>query len=278
MLLNENNVQEILVKPAQTKAVFIYFFVNAPECEKATLAVKQAIPADNDYVSLVEADVSTPVGQAVAAQLGLQSVPTLVVLQNSTPVDGAQGSEIETKVFEMVRKYLPTESDNLMREALTQEASGNLADALALANKAYGIEPNRLDIKFIYARLCIKTKNLEKAHELLDNPGREEQGSQEYKDLISSLTLAEEAADSPEIRDLQKAYEENPQDTETIKKLAVALSNGGRNEEALNLLFEILKKDLSNIEIKQTFLDILSTLSGNPLQKTFRRKLYTLMY
>ena len=103
MLLNENNVQEILVKPAQTKAVFIYFFVDAPECEKATLAVKQAIPVDNDYVSLVEADVNTPVGQAVAAQLGLQSVPTLVVLQNSTPVDGAQGSEIETKVFEMVK-------------------------------------------------------------------------------------------------------------------------------------------------------------------------------
>ncbi len=278
MLLNENNVQEILVKPAQTKAVFIYFFVDAPECEKATLAVKQAIPVDNDYVSLVEADVNTPVGQAVAAQLGLQSVPTLVVLQNSTPVDGAQGSEIETKVFEMVKKYQPTEADNLMREALTSEASGNLADALLLANKAYNIEPNRLDIKFIYARLCIKTKNLEKAHELLDNPGREEQNSQEYKDLISSLTLAEEAADSPEIRDLQKTYEENPQDMDIAKKLAVALSNGGRNEEALNILFEILKKDLSNAEIKQTFLDILSTLSGNPLQKTFRRKLYTLMY
>ena len=149
---------------------------------------------------------------------------------------------------------------------------------MLLANKAYNIEPNRLDIKFIYARLCIKTKNLEKAHELLDNPGREEQNSQEYKDLISSLTLAEEAADSPEIRDLQKTYEENPQDMDIAKKLAVALSNGGRNEEALNILFEILKKDLSNAEIKQTFLDILSTLSGNPLQKTFRRKLYTLMY
>ena len=278
MLLNENNVQEILVKPAQTKAVFIYFFVDAPECEKATLAVKQAIPVDNDYVSLVEADVNPPVEKAVAAQLGLQSVPTLVVLQNSTPVDGAQGSEIETKVFEMVKKYQPTEADNLMREALTSEASGNLADALLLANKAYNIEPNRLDIKFIYARLCIKTKNLEKAHELLDNHGREEQNSQEYKDLISSLTLAEEAADSPEIRDLQKTYEENPQDMDIAKKLAVALSNGGRNEEALNILFEILKKDLSNAEIKQTFLDILSTLSGNPLQKTFRRKLYTLMY
>ena len=92
------------------------------------------------------------------------------------------------------------------------------------------------------------------------------------------MTLAEQAADSPQIRDLQKAYAEHPDDMTILNQLAISLSEGGRYEEALNMLFEVLKKDLNNNEIKKTFLDILNTLNGNPLQKTFRRKLYTLMY
>lgn len=279
MLIDENNVQELLVKASENKAVFIYFFVkDAPECQKATDAVKANVPENNEYVSLAEADVSSEVGQAIAMQLGLRSVPTLVVLKKAQPVDAIQGDDIPVKVAELVKKYMPSKADNLMREALEAEAQNNLAEAMQKALSAYEEDSNRMDLKFMLARICIKTKNLEKAHELLDNAGREEQSSQEYKDLISSLTLAEQAADSPQIRDLQEAFAKNPQDMEIAKQLAIALSEGGRHEEALNMLFEILKKDLGNAEIKKTFLDILSTLSGNPLQKTFRRKLYTLMY
>ncbi len=279
MLIDENNVQELLVKASENKAVFIYFFVkDAPECQKATDAVKANVPENNEYVSLAEADVSSEVGQAIAMQLGLRSVPTLVVLKKAQPVDALQGDDIPVKVAELVKKYMPSKADNLMREALEAEAQNNLAEAMQKALSAYEEDSNRMDLKFMLARICIKTKNLEKAHELLDNAGREEQSSQEYKDLISSLTLAEQAADSPQIRDLQEAFAKNPQDMEIAKQLAIALSEGGRHEEALNMLFEILKKDLGNAEIKKTFLDILSTLSGNPLQKTFRRKLYTLMY
>lgn len=279
MLIDENNVQELLVKASENKAVFIYFFVkDAPECQKATDAVKANVPENNEYVSLAEADVSSEVGQAIAMQLGLRSVPTLVVLKKAQPVDALQGDDIPVKVAELVKKYMPSKADNLMREALEAEAQNNLAEAMQKALSAYEEDSNRMDLKFMLARICIKTKNLEKAHELLDNAGREEQSSQEYKDLISSLTLAEQAADSPQIRDLQEAFAKNPQDMEIAKQLAIALSEGGRHEEALNMLFEILKKDLGNAEIKKTFLDILCTLSGNPLQKTFRRKLYTLMY
>lgn len=278
MLLDENNVQDLLVKASENKAVFVYFFVNAPECQVATAAVKANVPENNDYISLAEVDVSSEVGQAIAMQLGLRSVPTLVVLKKSQPVDALQGDDIATKITELTAKYLPSKADDLMREALEAEAQNNLAEAILKANEAFTEAPQRLDLKFILARLCIKTKDLKRAHELLDDAGREEQSSQEYKDLISSLTLAEQAADSPQIRDLQKAYAENPDDMEILKQLAISLSEGGRHEEALTMLFEVLKKDLNNTEIKKTFLDILSTLNGNALQKTFRRKLYTLMY
>jgi len=43
-------------------------------------------------------------------------------------------------------------------------------------------------------------------------------------------------------------------------------------------LFSILKSDLSNSDLKKTFIDILNTMAGDPLQGEYRRKLYTLMY
>ena len=50
------------------------------------------------------------------------------------------------------------------------------------------------------------------------------------------------AADTPEIQQLQADYAKNPT-PEIALKLAVQLHQANRNEEALDLLFSILKQD-----------------------------------
>ncbi|MBE8167644.1 MAG: tetratricopeptide repeat protein, partial [Shewanella sp.] len=53
------------------------------------------------------------------------------------------------------------------------------------------------------------------------------------------------------------------------------------NEEALELLFSVLSKDLSALdgEVKKAFMDILTALGqGNALTNQYRRRLYTLLY
>lgn len=278
MLLTEQNVQQVILQGSQEKAVFVYFFADAPECQQANAAVKAAIGASDPYVSLAEADVTSAVGQAVAMQLGLRSVPALIVFKKGQPVDALQGDEVVSGIGDLVKKYHPSETELLTREALEAEAAGDLNTALTKAAKAYEGDPKNLDTKLIYARLCIKAKRCEKAHELLDNPGRQEQNSQDYKDLISALTLAEQAADSPELRKLRDEHEAHPENDELTCKYAAALSEAGKNQEALKMLYELLKQDLSKAEIKKTFIDILNTLAGDPLQKVYRGKLYTLMY
>ena len=64
-------------------------------------------------------------------------------------------------------------------------------------------------------------------------------------------------------------------------KLAVQLHQANRNEEALDLLFSILKQDLSaeNGEVKQQFLSILSAIgNADPITNKYRRLLYSLLY
>ena len=278
MRLTEQNVKEVIVDASMKKAVFVYFFMNAPECEAATKAVTAAIIDNNEYVSLVEADVQEQVSQAVAMQLGLQTVPALIVMQNGRPVDALQGDDIVTKLPETIKKFMPSEAELLIREANDLEQKGDLQQAVTKAKQAYSLDEKNVEIKLIYARLCIKNKELELAHILLDNAGREEQSMQDYKDLVSALTLAEQAAESPEIKELEAKFNAAPDNSEIASNYAAALAEAGKKAKALEILFNILKKDLSDANAKKTFLDLLNTMSGDPLQKEYRRKLYTLMY
>lgn len=278
MRLTEQNVKEVIVDASMKKAVFVYFFMNAPECEAATKAVTSAITDNNEYVSLVEADVQEQVSQAVAMQLGLQTVPALIVMQNGRPVDALQGDDVVTKLPETIKKFMPSEAELLIREANDLEQKGDLQQAVTKAKQAYNLDEKNVEIKLIYARLCIKNKELELAHILLDNAGREEQSMQDYKDLVSALTLAEQAAESPEIKELEAKFNAAPDNSEIASNYAAALAEAGKKAKALEILFNILKKDLSDANAKKTFLDLLNTMSGDPLQKEYRRKLYTLMY
>ena len=63
--------------------------------------------------------------------------------------------------------------------------------------------------------------------------------------------------------------------------LAIQLSQAERQEEALEILLKLLRKDLGFADgaAKQAFLDIVKTLgAGDPVATTYQRKLMTLMF
>ena len=102
-----------------------------------------------------------------------------------------------------------------------------------------------------------------------------------YQSLIAKLELHQQAADTPEIRALEEAHSANPSDFSVSYQLALQYNQVSRDEEALTLLLEILRRDLNYDDgaVKKSMLDILSALGQeNPITGTFRRKLYTLLY
>lgn len=278
MQLTAQNVKEVLIDASMTKPVFTYFYVDADECTAATTAVQSAIGDNNAYVNLVMANVQDEVAQAIAMQIGLRNVPALIVFKEGRPVDALQGADVTEKLNELLNKYMPSEEELALRAALEAEAAGDLGTALQKIAKVYNDNPKNSQAKFIYIRLCLKQKNLDKAKELIDSATREEKESKDYQDLLSALNLALKAQESPELALLQEKYKEHPDDMEILKQLAAALSEAGKRQQALDLLFEAFKKDTGNAQVKQLIIDILNTMQGDPLQSKYRRNLYTLMY
>ncbi len=276
MYLTQENFEQTL-KSSMQKPLFCLFFDQDPSCDSAKTALTSAISDTNEYVSLVMCDLQDRMVQVFASQIQLRTVPTLVVIDQGMPAALLEGQDIITNLQETLNQFIPSAGDLLMREALQAEASGDLSVAVAKASEAFNLDNSNLSYRFIYARMLIGVKNTKAAHELLDNLGREEKQSPEYQQLISALTLAEQAQNSPELLELQAKFEQDDSDENAVA-YAIALADAGKKEEALNILFAKLKISLAKEEVKKTFMDILSTMDGDPNQSAFRRKLYTIMY
>ena len=65
------------------------------------------------------------------------------------------------------------------------------------------------------------------------------------------------SSDSPEIRALEAQLAAEPENTQLKQDLAIQYSQAGRKQEALDMLFTILSRDLNFGEAKKTYLDIL---------------------
>jgi len=101
-----------------------------------------------------------------------------------------------------------------------------------------------------------------------------------WQGLQAQIELLKQAADTPEIQQLQADFSKNPSPQIAIK-LAVQLHQAGRNEEALELLFNMLRNDLNieNGEVKQQFLSILAAIGNtDPVTNKYRRLFYSLLY
>lgn len=84
-----------------------------------------------------------------------------------------------------------------------------------------------------------------------------------------------------QIQQLEQKLAANPSDANIAFELAVQYSQVNRNEEALALLLDILRRDLNFADgsAKKTMMDILAALGqGNPIAANYRRQLYSLLY
>ncbi len=87
-----------------------------------------------------------------------------------------------------------------------------------------------------------------------------------YQGLVAQIELLKQAADTPEIQQLQQQVEQNPEDAQLASQLALQPHQVGRNEEALALLFSHLQKDLGAGDGQAR-----KMLQGDPRRPRYRR-------
>ncbi|QLB21188.1 co-chaperone YbbN [Vespertiliibacter pulmonis] len=276
--VNEQNFSEIINATAEIPVVF--HFVSQVSLQSIEMEARFRRLSEEYPKQFLLALINCDEQPMIAAQFRVQAVPSSYFFVNGQPVDAIQGEIPEQELRIRLSHILPKEEELQFAQALEFLEAEQYDLALPLLKNAWELTNKKnSDFGLLYAETHIALKDIEIAKAILAEIPIQDRDSR-WQGLQDQIKLLEQAADSPEIQHLQAEYGKNPT-PETAVKLANQLHQVKRNEQALELLMDWLRKDLTagNGEVKKQFLAILSAMgNADPMVAKFRRQFYSLLY
>lgn len=214
-------------------------------CKTLGPLLEDAVRRAKGRVRMVKVDVDR--AQAIAAQLRIQSIPTVYAFWQGQPVDGFQGALPKSEVDAFVERVAAVAGDGGLGEALEAAeamlAQGAAVDAAQTFAAILQEEPGSAAAYGGLVRAHLAMGEAARARQLLDAAPREMMGLPEIEAARAQADLAEQAAKAGPVADLQARVEADPSDHQARYDLATALVASGDAEGAVDHLLELFRRD-----------------------------------
>jgi len=277
--INLENAKSYLIDESFQRPVVVDFWADWCGPCKSLMPILEKLA--NEYAgAFLLAKVNADDQHMIAAQFGVRSLPTVMVMKDGQPVDGFAGALPEVQVRELLAKYLPQPWEAPLNDAKALMESGQYAEALPLLREAYDASQQQAAIALLMAQCHLELNRIDNAEAVLETIKMADQDGF-YHQLKAQIELKKQAAKTPELAALEAAHTQAPEDLSIRYQLAVQLHQESYHRPALEHLLEILRKDRNYAEgeARKTFTAIIASLGkGDPLAIEFQRRLFTLLY
>lgn len=214
--LTKDNIQQVVDASMQQLVVMVFWAQPQPQSVAMVQTLEQL--ATQHAGRFVLAKVNCEAELEIANYFRIQALPTTLVLDKGQPIDGFAGLQEAVQVSAMLEKHLPPLWQLQLEQAkallaLTQVSAEDLTTAAVLLKDAYSASNHAAEVSLVLADVYLMQGELAQAQGLLEQIGLADQDGY-YQSLRAKLTLALDAADTPEIRELQQKFEQNPHDLE----------------------------------------------------------------
>ena len=233
------------------------------------------------------AKVNIDENQAIAAQLRVQSVPTVYVFQDGQPVDGFVGAKPESELRDMVQQLAAHAGggesvDSYLEQAEAAFAEKDYGAAIGAFQAVLHLEENNEKAVAGLLRCLIGLNDLENAKEMLDNLPDTLASSDAVQDVAKRLEFALKASEQAgELSVLQQAVGNDPENMQKRYDLAIAQFGSGASEDAISTLLEMIRKnrgwndDAARLQLLEIFAALGATA---PEVKEGRKQLSSLLF
>ncbi|MDQ1900874.1 thioredoxin [Paracoccus sp. WLY502] len=232
------------------------------------------------------AKVNVDENQMIAAQLRVQSIPTVYAFFQGQPVDAFQGAIPQSQIKQFVDKLAALSGDDGgLAEALAAAeqmlAEGAFTDAAETFAAIAEEDPASADAWAGVVRAHLAAGDLDAAQAALDAIPAPAATSAPVEAARAQLHLARQAAKAGPLDALQARVDADPDDQPARLEYAQALHAAGRVEEAIDILLDSFRRDRDWNEgaAKAQLFTIFDSLKPNdPLVQKGRRRLSSMIF
>ena len=284
---NEAAFMADVIEASQTVPVIVDFW--APwcgPCRQLTPAIEAAVTDARGKVKLVKVNVDE--NQGIAAQLRIQSLPTVYAFWQGQPVDAFQGALAGSELKAFIDRVIEAaggEAGGGLSEALDSAeamlADGAAADAAQVFAAVLGEDPNNAAAYSGLARTHLALDQVDQAAQILLTVPEEIADAPEIDAVRAQIELARQAADAGPVAELLAAVDASPDDHQARYDLAQALYAAGDADAAVEQLLDIFRRDQewNDGAAKAQLFTIFEALKPNdPVVLNGRRKLSSMIF
>lgn len=274
---------EVVEASRETPVIVDFWAPWCGPCKTLGPQLEAAVTATKGKVKMVKVDVDK--NQRIAAQLRVQSIPTVYAFFNGQPIDGFQGAVPKSEVEAFVKRVADIGGADGLAEAVAMAeemlANGEIPDALQTFMAIVEEDPANAEAYGGVVRCYIAAGDLDQADVVLAAAPAKIAKSAPVEAARAQLALARQAAEAGPVADLMAAVEADPANHQARFDLATALHARGDVEAAVDHLLDLFRRDRDWNEgaAKAQLLTIFDALKPNdPVVLKGRRRLSAMIF
>ena len=278
--VTETEFNDQVIEASKSKLIIVDFW--APwcgPCKQLTPILEKIISKSGDKITLVKINIDE--NQQIAAQLRIQSIPTVYAFKDKQIVNAFQGVIPEGQIIEFIEKCLGskinedfTEFYNEIESAMAENKFEETKDTLLEF-----ISKNSDEIKGIcfYLECLIELKQFEEVEVFISSLEKDMQEKDEIKQVLKKMEIVKNNSSGPNINELLGKLENEPDNIDLVLEISDKYFSIKEYENGMDLLLKNYPKNRDSI--KNKMVEFFAVL-GNNDQVTiqYRKKLSQLMF